>query len=68
MTNKPIINSTTAVLLAKATIAWWEEQADAALARSLFLKEPPFVQQARAVLNETQGRIRLSVQPKEKSK
>lgn len=57
-----IINSTETIRLAREAIAWWEEQPDAQVKRELFLKEPQFVQRARAVLNS--AKLRFHVEPR----
>lgn len=55
-----VINSTDAVLLARAVIRWWEESADFALCQELHQQEPAAIRQARSTLKKAQGRLRFT--------
>lgn len=63
MTSKVIVNSTDAVVLARAVLAWWDEQPEALLRNQLFLKEPFFVREARAVLQRNRNRPVVQIKP-----
>lgn len=44
------VDMTSAVRIARAALAWWEEQPEFDTCASLFLKEPEFVRRARRVV------------------
>lgn len=58
-----IINSTDAVVLARALLAWWDETPNALLCEQLAIKEPFPIREARAVLERNRNRLIVTVKP-----